>query len=443
MAGENLGQNSGEVIGEPRPLVPDNFSESTDAPESALINQENKAVDQQLELDWGNASLQSLDSNLSTGTSRESRFQRPESQKSPVRGQARLLRQTERIRHLEQALDQCQVYINELKLQLADQQFLEAQLATTEEMSHIQQQAIAALKIQLANQQGIASVAEVSQLEKVLPTEAVPDRMTDAAQTDLEQQITDLQALLEIQQQQTEELESENASTRSLTVNLVNQLGEAQKKVAELQNKLSDRQATLTDLEAQLRRTKAALSTQQEITTALQKTQAPESEKNKVIQGLSKNLLSAHTKIEALETEFSHQLKLQAKLQHSRQELEAQSRSYRNRIAELEQQVAEMQEQILKQAQQASEYEAAVQHWKDRYLSAEYSVSQLKSVLEQLLKDRSSNLSELMASIDSGEPEKETDPAVKSSSDSEFSELPKGLKLNLPGFLSLRRNHKS
>lgn len=438
MAGENLGNNSGEVTGVP--LVQDNSPRSINAPD-ASTNQENIAVSQQLELDWG-ASFSSI---VTSPTLRESRLQKSQAQKSLVQVPAHALKQSERIRHLEQALDQCQVYINELKLQLAEQQFLEAQLAATEEISHIQQQAIAALKSQLANQQSTASVTEASQI-RGLPTEISSPTDLDqeaADQTHLKEQLSDLQVLLKTQQQRTEELESENASTRNLTVNLVGQLGESQKKVAELKNQLSDRQATITDLAAQLRRTKIALSTQQEIMTALQKTQSSESEKNKVIQGLSKNLLGAHTKIEALETEFSHQLKLQAKLQHSRQELEAQSRSHRERIVELEQQVAEMQEQILKQAQQASEYEAAVQHWKDRYLSAEQSVLQLKSVLEQLLKDRSSSLSELLASINSGEPTRETDPAVKSSSDSEFSELPKSLKLNLPGFLNLRRSPKS
>jgi len=57
-----------------------------------------------------------------------------------------------RIYHLEQALDQALACIEGLKLQVHDQEFLEAQLATTEEFAYVQQQAIARLKLQL-NQQ--------------------------------------------------------------------------------------------------------------------------------------------------------------------------------------------------------------------------------------------------------------------------------------------------
>ncbi|NJN23821.1 MAG: hypothetical protein HC810_04730 [Acaryochloridaceae cyanobacterium RL_2_7] len=58
-----------------------------------------------------------------------------------------------RIRQLEGALDQCQGYIQELKQALSDQEFLETQLASTEEYSHIQQKAIAALRDQLFQKQ--------------------------------------------------------------------------------------------------------------------------------------------------------------------------------------------------------------------------------------------------------------------------------------------------
>lgn len=450
MAGENLSHSPSEMTAAPFFFAQNNSPEANSIPESAFVNRRSMAVSQQLELDWGDVSFKNLNSDPPTGALQKPLAQESKSRKSPVWQQVHLSSQTERIQDLEQALDQCQVFINELKLQLADQQFLEAQLAATEEISNIQQQAIIALKTQLANQQGIErTLSVVGQPRTTLPVEIdcveaqVGPNLTDAAdRVALEQQVADLQALLAAQEGQAEELESQNDLAQTLTINLVNQLGETQKKVADLQNQLRSRQTTITDLEIQLQRTKSALSTQQEITTALQQTQAPESEKNKVIQGLSKNLLSAHTKIEALETEFSYQLKLQAKLQHSCRELEDQSSLDQDRIAELEQQVAEMQEQILKQAQQASEYEAAIQHWKDRYFSAEHSVLQLKSLLERILKDRPDNFSELVAFMGSSDASKEATPSATNSTDSESFGIAKGLKVNLPGFLNLRRNHR-
>ncbi|NJO51119.1 MAG: hypothetical protein HC840_18615 [Leptolyngbyaceae cyanobacterium RM2_2_4] len=48
-----------------------------------------------------------------------------------------------RIYHLEQALDQALACLSDLRMQLQNQEILEAQLATTEEFAYVQQQAIA------------------------------------------------------------------------------------------------------------------------------------------------------------------------------------------------------------------------------------------------------------------------------------------------------------
>lgn len=312
--------------------------------------------------------------------------------------------QTERIHHLEQALDQCQRFIQELKLQLADQAFLENQLAATEEAAQIQQQAIAALKAQLLDQSQLTTeLAQVRQQNQEL-------------QTDL------IETENQIQTQQTE-------------------ISQLKTQVDQGQSTLSDRQGAIQALEAQLQRTQAVLAGQQEVISALQTTQSPDSEKNKVIQGLSKNLLTAQAKVEALETKFSSQLLHQAKLQHSHQELEGQSGFYRDRTTQLEQQVAEMQEQILQQAKQASEYEAGVQHWKDHCLFAEQSVLQLKAVLEQILTDR--NLLELVSAEKATGMPDHPNPAALESAESASSRFLKNLKIELPAFLHLKRHYKS
>lgn len=305
----------------------------------------------------------------------------------------------QRIRFLEQALDQCQIYINELKGQLAEQEFLEAQLAATEDASNIQQQAIAALKTQLARQQ----------LLEVQIAEALEQKQALVAALDKTE--------VQVQQQQFQ-LEQLQLQAR-----------QEQLSIAQLQQDLSDRQTLIQHLEARLERAQQAIASQQEMITALQESQPGDSNKNKVIQGLSKNLLQAQNKIEAMEAEFSNQLILQAQVQHSCQELETRCLQYQERVRQLEHQTAEMQEQILHQAQQASEYEAAVQHWKDRCLSAEQSVTQLKSVLEQLLIDR--NLIEF-AAIPGGElPGAEPGNGHHSGPHGVI----KGLKLDLPAFL--------
>jgi len=316
-------------------------------------------------------------------------------------------RQRERIRDLELAVDQCQIYIQELKNQLADQEFLEAQLAATEETSQIQQQAIATLKGKLTEQESLAA-----QLNAVLQHNQ-----------ELQGKLLEQETHCQVQQVELETLRGQ---------------------LTQDQQDLCDRQRLIADLEVRLQRTQEALSSQQEIIAGLQKNYSSDSEKNseknKVIQGLSKNLLSVQSKFEALETEYSSQMILQAKLQHSCQELESQRSFYQERIQQLERQVAEMQEQILQQAKQASEYEAAVQHWKDHCLFAEQSVLQLKSVLEQILTDR--NLLELMnATKDFAAADAASGPLE--SSDSVSSRFLRHLKIDLPAFLHLKRSPRS
>jgi len=431
---------------------------------SSAASQEQNIVGKQLTLDWQDPALHDLlsDPQLCSPEkatkSSQTTVQKLKSSASSNQERSCALNQIERIHHLEQAIDQCQIYIHELKLQLVNQQFLKDQLAATEEISHIQQQAITALKAQLADlqvpetatqqtatwqeatladQHAVAArQIELEQLKDQFEQEQVE---AQAERKQLEQQVAQLQTLLEAKQQQAQALESQEAAAQRFAVNLTDQFETAQKNIELLQSHLGDRQATIIDLESQLQRSEAAFAAQQELLIALQQTQIPKSEKNQVIQGLSRKLLSAHTKIEALESEFSSQLMLQAKLQHSCQELEGQRDRDQNRNAQLEAQIAEMQEQILMQAQQASEYEAAVQHWKDQCLCAEHSVLQLKAVLEQLLKER--HFSEMGAISSGSEASTEAGLTVSHSSESEPVSFLKSLKLDLPSFL--RRHSKS
>jgi chromosome segregation ATPase len=80
-----------------------------------------------------------------------------------------------------------------------------------------------------------------------------------------------------------------------------------------------------------------------------------------------------------LEAELAKHLQTQAFLQQACSEMEQDREQDQRRILELENQSAEMQEQILRQAQQASEYETAIQHWKDRFYQLQ---NQMLSILE-------------------------------------------------------------
>jgi chromosome segregation ATPase len=353
-----------------------------------------------------------------------------------------------RIQQMEQALDQCQVYINELKLQLADQQFLEEVLAKTEEASHIQQQAINSLRQQLGQQEGLEQqVAELNQSKSEIQaalTAMAAQSQTDQAQLqEIKTQLAQQQAEAETTRGSLEQkivalqtrLDTKETESQALQISALqrtDQVARLKTQMTQLEADVSDRQHQINTLESRVQRTKEVIAAQQDIISALQQNQGTDSSKNKVIQSMSKTLLNAQNKMESLEAEFSSQRLLHAQLQHYSQELEGKTGEYQKRASQLEKQVAEMQEQILHQAQQSSEYEAAIQHWKDRCLTAEQSVLQLKTVMEQLLTDR--NLTDLLSA------DSIVDAAAIKAADSD--QLEKGIKFDLPAFLYLRRNSK-
>jgi chromosome segregation ATPase len=320
--------------------------------------------------------------------------------------------QTQRILQLEQALDQCQSYINELKIQLVELQFLEEVLAKTEEAAHIQQQAINSLKQQLQQQ--------VSQETKLLELESANTVMKSSLanaealnqsyrlevvhlQTHLQQerdahqltqqhfthQLAELQLQLEHKKSEELRLQTQLAQTEELNQQRTEQLTLLKSRSQQLEADLRNQQQNLNLAEANLQRTKEILISQQDVLGTLQQGNGSDSSKNTVIQKMSKSLLQSQNKIEALESEVVAYRLAQAKLQHYSHEWEEKSELSQKRTSQLERQVAEMQEQILQQAQQARELETAVQHWKTRGQSSEQHVAQLREILEHLLTDRS------------------------------------------------------
>ncbi len=284
-----------------------------------------------------------------------------------------------RVTQLEQALDQCQVYIEELKQQLVEQQFLEDILARTEETAQIQQQAILSLKQQLAQHQ--TTQAQFQELQA--SHEKLNQHLQQLHQAYQAQNLALAETQTQLQQRQ-EELQHLQTQLRPNQ----DQIKLLQYRITQLEAQVQERQQSISEFEARLHRSAQVVTAQQDIISALQQAQGSDSNKNQVIQRLSQNLLAAQNKIQGLEAEYATQRLQQAKLQHHAQEVEEHAIQQQVRINKLEQQVAEMQEQILHQAQQAREQETAIQHWKDRHYHADKTVLQLKAVLNNILNER-------------------------------------------------------
>ena len=349
-----------------------------------------------------------------------------------------------RIQLLEQALEQCQLYIDELKSKLMDQAFLEEQLATTEEFSHIQQQAVITLQDQLTNREQIQQELENLRQAKIDLTNRLADKDTslrfqEAERSKLQDQFAEERTALERLQDQAERLSLQIQSSQKTAVHETQQRIIAQTTAERLRTQLRECEADIQTLEVQLQQARESHTTQQDIIASLQNSGKSDSHKNQAIQSLSSSLLKSQNKIADLETQLSNQSIVQAQFQHSTQEFAEQAQSFQKRSEELEQQVAEMQEQILHQAQQASEYETAVQHWKDRSFTAEQTIAQMKQILEHVLADRKGP--------DLPLPEK-LDDAIAALSQTCLSEdtathSRKNLKLDLPALLHRWRNAKT
>ncbi|NJL21727.1 MAG: hypothetical protein HC895_14395 [Leptolyngbyaceae cyanobacterium SM1_3_5] len=354
-----------------------------------------------------------------------------------------------RIYHLEQALDQALACIEDLKLQVHDQAFLEAQLATTEEFAYVQQQAIARLKLQL-NQQRQLLEAQASEGElrdqaaqSVLSaTESIAQGQQDALEQlrsriaqdqaevyahrrRLEKQLQDLQIALDSRQQRILELESESLTSRMTTASLEVQLAAAQQQIRNLCLSLSQHQTSLANLETQIANRGASGSVNSGATQlSLEPLMQTE---------MHQELAIAQGKVEELETQLDRLLKQQAIWQQNYQEVEGDRSSNQAKVEALERQAAEMQEQILQQARQAEEYETAVQHWKDRYTTNQNQLVQLRELLRTAI-ESGSTVASLWAAIE---------PLLPPTEEELPSPRTRFQAIDLPDFLVRRRAYRS
>ncbi len=93
--------------------------------------------------------------------------------------------QTERIAQLEQALDQTLLQVEEARSQLVRQEWIEEQLAATEEFANVQQQAIHHLKGRLGGEDEPLETVEV----QILPPIATPSERLEVRYVQAQQQI--------------------------------------------------------------------------------------------------------------------------------------------------------------------------------------------------------------------------------------------------------------
>ncbi|NDJ16635.1 hypothetical protein [Myxacorys almedinensis] len=289
-------------------------------------------------------------------------------------------RQMRRIRDLENALDQSLASLDELRRQSVDQCFLERQLASTEEYANVQEQAIHQLRVQFEQQK--------------VDLEAQICHTLD--------QLTAAETLAQAQQVELEKLRSGEFSPAPPE--------------AETSPERSSKEAP---------------------SRGSQKSKPHDwlTPKDWLRHAPKERVAELESQVQELETQIAKQITTQAMLQQACQESERDREQSQQRTAALERQAAEMQEQILSQAQQASEYETAIQHWKNRFYGIQDEALDLKKRLEEKGSALPEEITEFLALF-------EEIPTAEPQSTPRRNPFNEDLKIDLPDFLARRRNRK-
>ncbi len=156
-------------------------------------------------------------------------------------------------------------------------------------------------------------------------------------------------------------------------------------------------------------------SNQQELIANLEIALLELAENSKIVQKLQSR------KGKQSEPQLANHLSIQTTLQQFIKSLESDYASSQKRAKDLEREVTELQEQILKQVGQAAEYEAAIQHWKEKCVIHQNHAIQLSSALERLLDGKDSYKAEYAEYIEVPENEPQN--------------LPDNSKVDLPAFV--------
>lgn len=323
-----------------------------------------------------------------------------------------------RIYQLEKALDQALIYLEELKVKVRDHEDLQDQLSMTEDFAYVQQHAIAHLKNQL-NQQRQILISQSSEAreydEAVQGVLGETEQLVEYQQVELEhlkvrlaqdlaeeykrhsqlkKKLELLQSSLENQQGRTQRLEADALAARTLAASLEIQLAASQQQVKDLSIRLAESQTRFVTAQGDLKAAQKVSDENRDLSDALKKADEVMAEQTHTIAKLKRDLAIAETTIARLDDERTKGLKEQVEWQKRCRELEAECDRHQIVLSDLDQHNAEMQEEIFQQTRQVGEYEAAIQFWKERYLSSQRQLSQLKQLLEREVTHLSENSAE-------------------------------------------------
>lgn len=121
--------------------------------------------------------------------------------------------------------------------------------------------------------------------------------------------------------------------------------------------------------------------TQQDLHTSLAETMLELAQNAKALQKMQSSGVNS-------QRETTKNISLQAVLEQTIRSLQNEYANSQNRARELELQIGELQEQILQQSAQAAEYEAAIQHWKEKCITHQNYALQLISTLERFMEGK-------------------------------------------------------
>lgn len=323
----------------------------------------------------------------------------------------------DRINHLEAALEDALLTIDELNNQLNQQQLLEQELVATEQVATMQKEALSHLKEQLAGHQqaleeqlnyshakdqsvqelllNLETLTQTLQIElEKMRIQMLQNRsLVQNGQKQLEKQLADKDIEIENQQQRVVELQAQILSVRGLVAGLELQLVEQEQHIEVLYNRLGDRVNVIKQLEAQVKQTQDALEGHSHVQGALLETQDIVREQNATISSL-------YQKIESLENHLTRQTKIQGRLQQACQELTQQCNDYQARNTEIEKEKQSLEKELQAQNEAIKSDENQSKYWQKRYEKANTEIEELKAVIERLEREHSTEIAQFKANAE-------------------------------------------
>jgi chromosome segregation ATPase len=155
-----------------------------------------------------------------------------------------LRQQAERIRNLEEALEETVTSLDDARSRLAEQEYVEQHLATTEETANVQQQAILLLKHQISQKDYQLSQKDMAFNQLLMARKSAEQRDQELLEAEMAQQMQ-LQALL---QQACQELEQEREIHQARIVELEEQSATMQEQILSQAQQASEYQTAVQHL---------------------------------------------------------------------------------------------------------------------------------------------------------------------------------------------------